>query len=213
MIHVLEPPIELQKMETLKVDTLNVIDIMSMTDEETEREIRQIDINQEIVIPRVEPLSLFSDDDDDDLELDSEGNKRPSKLKRQRTSLNQTKAKETDLLFMETSLMMLDHSPMSPPPFSPPPALPLSPNTNIVTTSFNREVGFLTLPLNATTTSTGEASHSEQRKHHRHKHHHKHRHSMAVGRTAPIDDRGRSFKSSHQPPETEIVLSPSKLGQ
>lgn len=196
------------------MDTLNVIDIMSMTDDETEREIHHIDINQEIVIPNIEPLSLFSDDDEEDQELDSEG-KKSSKLNRQRTSLNQTKAKESDMLLMETSLMFLDHAPMSPPPFSPPPALPLSPNTNIVTTSFNREVGFLSLPLTSTTTAaTTEASHSDhQRKHHhRHKHHHKHRHSTAVGRTAPIDERGH-YKSSHQQPETEIVLSPSKLGQ
>lgn len=206
-----EPPIELRKLDTLKVDTLNVIDIMSMTDEETEREIHQIDINQEIVIPNIEPLSLFSDDDEE-LDIDSED--RPSKLHRQRTSLNQSKAKDCDFLLMETSLMILDQTPLSPPPFSPPP-LPLSPNTNIVTTSFNREVGFLSLPLTSTTTSTMDASQSEQqRKHHRHhKHHHKHRHSTAVGRTAPIDDRGRHKSSHHQPPETEIVLSPSKLGQ
>lgn len=193
------------------MDTLNVIDIMSMTDEETEREIHQIDINQEVVIPNIEPLSLFSDEED--LDLDSEGD-RPSKLHRQRTSLNQTKAKESDILLMETSLMILDHPPLSPPPFSPPP-LPLSPNTNIITTSFNREVGFLSLPLTSTTTSTMDASQSEQqRKHHRHhKHHHKHRHSTAVGRTAPMDDRGHCKSSHHQPPETEIVLSPSKLGQ
>ncbi|CRK93781.1 CLUMA_CG007308, isoform A [Clunio marinus] len=115
-------------------------------------------------------------------------------------------------LFMETSLMAIEPSPLSPPPFSPPPALPLTPNTNIVTTSFNREVGFLSLPL--TSTTTDEAGPSERRKHHhRHKHHHKHRHSTAVGRTAPIDDRGQSTSSGHQPPETEIVLSPSKLGQ
>jgi hypothetical protein len=210
-----EPPIELKKMESLKVDTLNVIDIMSMTDEETEREIHQIDINQEIVIPRLEPLSLFSDDDDEP-ELDSEGNKKTNKLHRQRTSLNQTKARDSDMLLMETSLMILDPSSMSPPPFSPPP-LPLSPNTNIVTTSFHREVGFLTLPL--TSTTMDDAPSEPQKKHHRHhKHHHKHRHSMAVGRTAPLDDRGGSHTckpchSSHQPPETEIVLSPSKLGQ
>lgn len=201
----------MKKIDTLKVDTLNVIDIMSMTDEEADREIHQIDINQEIVIPNIEPLSLFSDDDyDDEMELDSEGNKNVNKLNRQRRSLNQTKAKDIDILLMETSLIM-DHSSLSPPPFSPPP-LPLSPNTNIVTTSFNREVGFLSLPLTSTTTDQQTPS-EHRRHHHRHKHHHKHRHSMAVGRTAPIDDRGQSFKSSHQPPETEIVLSPSKLGQ
>lgn len=218
-LYLLEPPIELKNMETLKVDTLNVIDIMSMTDEETDREIRQIDINQEIVIPNIEPQSLFSDDDDEQ-DLDSEGNKKTNKLHRQRRSLNQTKAKDSDILLMETSLMVLDQSSLSPPPFSPPP-LPLSPNTNIITTSFNREVGFLSLPL---TTTTLDPVPTEQQRKHRHKHHHKHRHSMAVGRTAPIDERSHqhhhshSHKSSHhhqqqQPPETEIVLSPSKLGQ
>lgn len=195
-------------METLKVDTLNVIDIMSMTDEESERErhTHHIDINQEIVIPNIEPMSLFSDDDDDQ-ELDSEGNKTPSKWNRQRPSLNQTKTKDSDMLLMETSLTIMDDPPMSPPPFSPPP-LPLSPN--IVSTTFSREVGFLSLPLTSTTASSSD----HQKKHHRHhhKHHHKHRHSTAVGRTAPIDERGH-FRSSHQPPETEIVLSPSKLGQ
>lgn len=183
---------------------------MSMTDEESEREIHQIDINQEIVIPNIEPMSLFSEtDDEDEPELDSEGNKNTSKLHRQRRSLNQSKAKDSDILFMETSMTVFDQS-LSPPPFSQA-SLPLSPN--IVTTSFNREVGFLSLPLTSTTT---DPTPSEQRRHHRHKHHHKHRHSMAVGRTAPIDDRGQShsFKSSHhQPPEREIVLSPSKLGQ
>jgi hypothetical protein len=212
--NILEPPIELKRIETLKVDTLNVIDIMSMTDEETEREIHQIDINQEIVIPKLEPLSLFSDDDDFEPELDSEGNKKTNKLHRQRMSLNQSKAKDSDMLLMETSLMIIDPASMSPPPFSPPP-LPLSPNTNIVTTSFHREVGFLTLPLTSTTMDPPPSE--PQRKHHHrhHKHHHKHRHSTAVGRTAPLDDRGqRTGHSSHQQaPETEIVLSPSKLGQ
>lgn len=190
---------------------------MSMTDEETEREIHQIDINQEIVIPKLEPLSLFSDDEDYEPELDSEGNKKTSKLHRQRMSLNQTRAKDSDLLLMETSLTIIDPSSLSPPPFSPPP-LPISPNTNIVTTSFNREVGFLTLPLTSTTMDD-EPSEPQRKHHHRHhhKHHHKHRHSTAVGRTAPLDDRGgQSHKlghSSHQQPETEIVLSPSKLGQ
>lgn len=189
---------------------------MSLTDEESEREIHQIDINQEIVIPSIEPLSLFSDDDDFDEDLDSEGNKKFNKLNRQRTSLNQSKAKDSDILLMETSLTIIDQAPLSPPPFSPPPAMPLSPNTNIVTTSFNREVGFLSLPLTSTTMDSAPSA-SESRKHHhkhRHHHHHKHRHSTAVGRTAPIDERGHhSFKSSHQQPETEIVLSPSKLGQ
>lgn len=210
-------------METLKVDTLNVIDIMSMTDEETDREIRHIDINQEIVIPNMEPLSLFSDDDDEQ-DVDSEGNKKTNKLHRQRRSLNQTKAKDSDILLMET----FDQSSLSPPPFSPPP-LPLSPNTNIITTSFNREVGFLSLPL---TTTTLDPVPSEHQRKHRHKHHQRHRHSMAVGRTAPIDERSHQHHSSQhhhnhhhqhhhhqhqqqqqQPPETEIVLSPSKLGQ
>lgn len=203
----LEPPIELKKIDTLKVDTLNVIDIMSMTDEETEREIHQIDINQEINIPRLEPLSLFSDDDDyDEQDLDSDGSKKRNKLLRQRTSLNQSKSREPDMFLME--------SPLSPPPFSPPP-LPLSPNTNIVTTSFNREVGFLSLPLTSTTMDPAPSERKHHR-HHHHKHHHKHRHSTAVGRTEPHADRAHSsssFKCSHQPPEREIVLSPSKLGQ
>lgn len=189
---------------------------MSMTDEETEREIHQIDINQEIVIPTLEPLSLFSDADDEEHELDSEGNRKTNKLHRQRRSLNQSKAKDSDILLMETSLMF-DPSSMSPPPFSPPP-LPLSPN--IVTTNFNREVGFLSLPL---TSTTMDAEPSDQRKHHshyhknHHKHHQKHRHSMAVGRTAHLEDRPHSYRSSshhhQQHPEREIVLSPSKLGQ
>lgn len=180
-----------------------------MTDEESEREIHQIDINQEIVIPNIEPMSLFSESDEEEQELDSEGNKNTSKLHRQRRSLNQSRTKESDILFMETSMTtVFDQSSLSPPPFSQA-TLPLSPS--IVTTSFNREVGFLSLPLTSTTT---DPSPSEQKRHHhRHKHHHKHRHSMAVGRTAPIDDRGHSHKSSHQPPEREIVLSPSKLGQ
>jgi hypothetical protein len=210
---VLEPPIEMKKIDTLKVDTLNVIDIMSLTDEESEREIHQIDINQEIVIPKIEPLSLFSDDDDNDDDIDSEGNKKCNKLNRQRTSLNQSKIKDSDILLMETSLTIIDQAPLSPPPFSPPPPMPLSPNTKIVTTSFNREVGFLSLPLTSTTTESMPQTSESRKHHHRHRHHHKHRHSTAVGRTAPIDDRGSNFKSNNQQPETEIVLSPSKLGQ
>lgn len=207
-------------MDTLKFDTLNVIDIMSMTDDEAEREVHQIDINQEIVIPSLEPHSLFSDSDDEyEPEFDDEGNKKKSKLHRQRKSLNQSRAKDSDILLMETSLMIMDHASMSPPPFSPPP-LPLSPNTNIVTTSFNREVGFLSLPLSSTTGDPSTSEHTRHKHgHHRHhhsggRHHHKqHRHSMAVGRTAPLDEREHPSRSGQQPPEREIVLSPSKLGQ
>jgi len=198
---ILEPPIEMMmKMDTLKVDTLNVIDILSLTDSETEREIHQIDINQEVVIPRVEPTSLFSDDDDkygvgdlnelieDESQLDSDGNKKSTainKLNRQRTSLNQSKVKDADTLLMETSLMIIDPAPLSPPPFSPPP-LPISPN--IVTTTFNIPSTLsLTLPLTNTTTSfaanSGESS-KDDRQHigasdgtsRRHRHHHHHHH-------------------------------------
>jgi hypothetical protein len=232
---ILEPPIELKKMDTLKIDTLNVIDILSLTDEETEREIHQIDINKEIVIPKIEPGSLFSDEGDDEEEslppheledVDSEGNKKTNKLNRQRTSLNQSKAKEADTLLMETSLMIIDPVTMSPPPYTPPP-LPLSPN--IVTTTFNIPSTLsLTLPLTSTTTSDMAHSSSSQQqskksshhhKHHHHHHHHKgsqhkHRHSTAVGRTAAnVDDRGQPIKDSHQLTEAELVLSPSKLGQ
>lgn len=237
---ILEPPIEMMKMETLKVDTLNVIDILSLTDSETEREIHQIDINQEIVIPRVEPSSLFSydvddgcDGDEEDEQVDSDGNKKTiNKLNRQRKSLNQTKAKDPDMLLMETSLMIIDPAPLSPPPFSPPP-LPLSPN--IVTTTFNIPSTLsLTLPLTSTTTVSSSEQQppagSSRKHHHRHHHHHhhhrggasgsgggsmhKHRHSTAVGRTAPvIDERGQPIKDSHQITEAELVLSPSKLGQ
>lgn len=231
----LEPPIEMTKMNTLQVDTLNVIDILSLTDEETEREIRQIDINQEVIIPRVEPTSLFDDHAYDggleELhidELDSE--KRTSnKLKRQRTSLNQSKtAKDGDALLMETSLTIIDTGSLSPPPYTPPP-LPLSPN--IVTTTFNLppSTASLTLPLENTTTTeasrqqqptTSSASRKHKHHHHSHSHHHhkgsqhKHRHSTAIGRTAPIvDEHGQPIKDSHQMTEAELVLSPSKLGQ
>lgn len=196
---ILEPPIEMMmKMDTLKVDTLNVIDILSLTDSETEREIHQIDINQEVVIPRVEPTSLFSDDDDDkcdvgdlneliedESQLDSDGNKKSTainKLNRQRTSLNQSKVKDADTLLMETSLMIIDPAPLSPPPFSPPP-LPISPN--IVTTTFNIPSTLsLTLPLKNTTTSTSSVAATDDRQHmpasdggsRRHKHHHHHHH-------------------------------------
>lgn len=187
---------------------------MSLTDEESEREIHHIDINQEIFIPKIEPLSLFSDEDDEyDEDVDSDGNKNSKKLNRQRTSLNQSKIKNSDILLMETSLTIIDQGCLSPPPFSPPPAMPLSPNTNIVTTSFNREVGFLSLPLTSSTMDSAPPSSESRKHHHKHRHHHHnkhHRHSTAVGRTAPIDERGHAFK---QHPETEIVLSPSKLGQ
>lgn len=225
----LEPPIEMMKMNTLQVDTLNVIDILSLTDEETEREIRQIDINQEVVIPKVEPSSLFADHDDIDVfeelhidEIDSE-KRTNSKLNRQRTSLNQSKAKD-EIMLMETSL--IDTDSLSPPPYTPPP-LPLSPN--IVTTTFNLPPSTLslTLPLENTATiaeasnqqpTTSSASrkhkHHHHHSHHHHKGSHKHRHSTAIGRTAPIiDEHGQPIKDSHQMTEAELVLSPSKLGQ
>lgn len=239
----LDPPIEMTKMNTLQVDTLNVIDILSLTDDEIEREIRQIDINQEVVIPKIEPSPLFSDSidndgggDGEDLhidELDSDKRSTSNKLNRQRTSLNQSKtAKDSDMLLMETSLTIIDTASLSPPPYTPPP-LPLSPN--IVTTTFNLPPSTLslTLPLTSTTTSTDAANHeantntsSSSKKHHKHHHHthshhhhhkgsqHKHRHSTAVGRTAPIvDEHGQAIKDSHQVTEAELVLSPSKLGQ
>jgi hypothetical protein len=196
----LDPPIEMMKMETLKVDTLNVIDILSLTDSDTEREIHQIDINQEIVIPKIEPTSLFNDDHDGDDEacgdeLDSDRKlAMKSKLNRQRTSLNQSKAKDADTLLMETSLMFIDPN-LSPPPFSPPP-LPISPN--IVTQTFNLPSTLsLTLPLNSTTTTTnaddygesskhhnsnnknnntGESGTTKKHHHHKHGHHHHHHH-------------------------------------
>lgn len=237
----LDPPIEMTKMNTLHMDTLNVIDILSLTDDEMEREIQQIDINQEVVIPKVEPSPLFNDVIDlgneggDEMhidELDSEKRSGSSKLNRQRTSLNQSKtAKDSDMLLMETSLTIMDSASLSPPPYTPPP-LPLSPN--IVTTTFNLpppSTLSLTLPLTSTTT-TSDANNQQEtstssRKHHKHHHHthhhhhhhhkgsqHKHRHSTAVGRTAPIiDEHGQAIKDSHQVTEAELVLSPSKLGQ
>lgn len=221
----LDPPMEMRKVNTLRVDTLNVIDILSLTDEEIEREIRQIDINQEVVIPRVEPSPLF-DSCDEELqieELDSERRSTSSKLHRQRTSLNQSKAKDSDMLLMETSLTIIDNASLSPPPYTPPP-LPLSPN--IVTTTFNLPPPTtlsLALPLNAgdddtTTRKHHKHHHSHHHSHHHHHHHkssqHKHRHSTAVGRTAPVtDDHGQPIKDSHQVTEAELVLSPSKLGQ
>jgi hypothetical protein len=233
----LEPPIEMTKMNTLQVDTLNVIDILSLTDEESEREIRQIDINQEVVIPKVEPSSLFLDDhvfnDAEDLHIDEIDNEKrnSNKLNRQRMSLNQSKTtKDGDALLMETSLTIIDNGSLSPPPYTPPP-LPLSPN--IVTTTFNLPPSTLslTLPLENTTTTTETlnlqpttSSSSKKHKHHHHHHHHsnshhkgsqhKHRHSTAIGRTAPVlDEHGQPIKDSHQLTEAELVLSPSKLGQ
>lgn len=239
---ILEPPIEMMmKMDTLKVDTLNVIDIISLTDSETDREIRQIDINQEVVIPRIEPTSLFSDDNshtcdvgdgselvvDDESQLDSEAHnninsnsKRSTinKLHRQRTSLNQSKVKESDTLLMETSLMIIDPAPLSPPPFSPPP-LPISPNI-VTTTSFNIPSTLsLSLPLTNTTSPsnkdagvmdmTGESSQRKHRSHHHHSHHH-HRHGHRHKHSSRTDG---GIKDSHQVTEAELVLSPSKLGQ
>lgn len=244
----LEPPIELKKFDSLQVDTLNVIDIMSLTDEETEREIHQIDINQEIIIPNIEPPSLFSDvEDDEEEQLDSLGNKRQNKLNRQRKSLNQTKMKDCDTLLMETSLMIINPSSMGspppPPPFSPPPLTPTSPppplplSPNIVTT-YHKVPSTLTftLPLTSTTTSptrtkTEPSSSHQHDKNHRHIHshshsHHKHRHSTAVTGESSTNHQQQqqqhhshhshhhhSHQSNQQPTESEIVLSPSKLGQ
>jgi hypothetical protein len=210
----------MKKIDTLKLDTLNVIDIMSMTDEESEREMRQIDINQEIVIPKIEPKSLFSDDEMDKIE-EHELDKPTNKLNRQRTSLNQSKStKEHDLIVMETSLSIHELVPLSPPPYSPPPA-PLSPEivTTQMTASPKRD--HMKLPLK-TTSSIDVEDDDNKSHHHKHRHHHshhghshshhrrhhhsltKHRHSTAI---AGI------IRDDQQPTETEIVLSPSKLGQ
>lgn len=236
--HASEPPIEMRKIDTLKVDTLHVIDIMSMTDEESEREMRQIDINQEIAIPQIEPIPLFNDGEIsggggkmEEHELD----KRTNKLNRQRTSLNQSKTKEPDLILMETSLSIPELVPLSPPPYSPPPA-PLSPEivTMQTTASPKRD---LSLPLKTSIDDVDgdKRSHHKQHRHHHssvhshshhgHSHHHrrhhhsltKHRHSTAIAGIIRDDPENASFvksSSSQQPPtETEIVLSPSKLGQ
>lgn len=215
-ILIIEPPIEMKKIDTLKVDTLNVIDIMSMTDEESEREMHQIDINQEIVIPKIEPISLFSDDDVEKIE-EHELDKRTNKLNRQRTSLNQSKSKEPDLILMETSLSIHELVPLSPPPYSPPPA-PLSPEivTTQMTASPKRD--HMSLPLKSSMEDEDSEKRAHKHKHHHshhgHSHHHrrhhhsltKHRHSTAIaGIIHPKDE--------HLPTETEIVLSPSKLGQ
>ncbi|CAO1304564.1 unnamed protein product [Diamesa serratosioi] len=246
-----EPPIELKKFDSLQVDTLNVIDIMSLTDEEADREIHQIDINQEIIIPKIEPQSLFSDvEDDEEEQLDSLGNKRQNKLNRQRKSLNQKKMKDCDTVLMETSLMIINPSSMEsppppPPPFSPPPLTPTSPppplplSPNIVTT-YHKVPSTLTftLPL-STSTATATTSptrtrtefssshqHDENHRHihsHNHNHnHHKHRHSTAVTGESSTNHHSHHSHHSHQhhhqshqqqPTESEIVLSPSKLGQ
>jgi hypothetical protein len=208
----------MKKIETLKVDTLTVIDIMSMTDEESEREMHQIDINQEIVIPKIEPKSLFSDDDMEKIEeheLD-----KPNKLNRQRTSLNQSKSKEPDLIVMETSLSIHELVPLSPPPYSPP-LPPLSPEivTTQMTASPKRD--HMSLPLKSSMEEDDEkkSHHHKHRHHHSHhghshshhshrRHHHsltKHRHSTAIAGIIRDDQQLTT--------ETEIVLSPSKLGQ
>lgn len=218
----------MRKINTLNVDTLNVIDILSINDEETEKELRQIDINQEIIIPKIEPSSLFDDDTFiNGIEDEAENEKRNNnKLNRQRTSINQTKTTKGDKLLMETSLTIIDAESLSPPPYTPPP-LPLSP---IVTNTFNLPSSLLlTLPLeNVTATenlnqksimSSSSKKHKHNHHHHSHHHHHKgsqskHRHSTAIGRTAPIEDEhGQTIKDSHQLAEPELVLSPSKLGQ
>ena len=252
----------MKKFDSLQVDTLNVIDIMSLTDEEIDREIHQIDINQEIIIPNIEPPSLFSDvEDEDEEQLDSLGNKRQNKLNRQRKSLNQTKMRNCDGVLMETSLMIINpssmESPPPPPPFSPPPLTPTSPppplplSPNIVTTYHTVPSTLtFTLPLTSTTTSptrtrtepSSSHQHDENHRHihsHSHSHHHnnhKHRHSTAVTGESSTNNHQHHHQQHHhqhhnqhsnqhsnhhsnhhqsiqQPTESEIVLSPSKLGQ
>ena len=190
---------------------------MSLTDEETDREIHQIDINQEIIIPKIKPTSLFSDANvDDENHVDSQEQQRQNKLKRQRTSVNQNR-RDYDTLLMETSLMIIDPSSMSPPPpppFSPPPLTPDSPhpahlNPNVVTANVPATLA-LSLPLNANNSSNNNNSnnHSHARaepstshsghSHKHHKHHHKHSHQLKDGAKQP-------------PTESELVLSPAKL--
>jgi hypothetical protein len=224
----------MKKIDTLKLDTLNVIDIMSMTDEESEREMRQIDINQEIAIPKIEPIPLFGDDELSGKVEEHELDKRTNKLNRQRTSLNQSKTKEPDLILMETSLSIPELVPLSPPPYSPPPA-PLSPEivTTQMTASPKRD--HMSLPLKSSMddgdidkrshhkrhhhSSTAHSHSHHGHSHHHRRHHHsltKHRHSTAVAGFIRDDPENASFvksSSSQQPIETEIVLSPSKLGQ
>lgn len=210
---------ELRKMDTLKVDTLNVIDIVSLTDEETDREIHQIDINQEIKIPKIVPSSLFSDLDEEDDHIDSleqqqQQRQTNNKLNRQRTSINQSKAKDVDILLMETSLMIIDPVPPSPPPFSP----PLSPN--IVTTNVPSTLT-LTLPLTSTTTTPTKYPSDSQRQPHSHNQHSHHEHSHHPRSDSLHGNRHKALQQyqkqqsqqQNQPSESEIVLSPAKLGQ
>lgn len=206
---ILESPLELKKFDTLKVDTLNVIDIMSLTDEETDREIHQIDINQEIIIPKIKPTSLFSDVDDED-QVDSQEQQRQNKLKRQRTSVNQNR-RDYDTLLMETSLIIIDPqmSPPPVPPFSPPPLTPDSPhpphlNPNVVTSNNVPSTLALSLPINSTI-STSHTTRAEASTSHVHKHHHKHSHHKHSHHHQLKDG------AKHPPTESEIVLSPAKL--
>ena len=181
---------------------------MSLTDEETDREIHQIDINQEIIIPKIKPTSLFSDVDDED-QVDSPEQQRQNKLKRQRTSVNQNR-RDYDTLLMETSLIIIDPqmSPPPVPPFSPPPLTPDSPHPphlhpNIVTSNVPSTLA-LSLPINSTS-STSHTTRAEASTSHVHKHHHKHSHHKHSHHHQLKD-------GAKQPPtESEIVLSPAKL--
>ena len=108
-----EPPFELKKMDPLKMDTLNVIDIVSISDNEN-------DDNEDDERRRLHEPTLA---DLIEGQVSNDHQRKDSKLKRQRKSVNQQKPKDSqhkqqhdeDTNLMETSLMIIGPTPLSSP--------------------------------------------------------------------------------------------------
>ncbi|KAL1404126.1 hypothetical protein pipiens_005454 [Culex pipiens pipiens] len=134
-----EPPLELKKIDPLKADTLSVIDIVSISDGEDDDDDDGDDVRSHRHRPHQQQTQPYSDtqvidltgEDEQSHSAGSHHQRKDSKLRRQRTSLNQSQKPNgtTDTsssslspggpaspgLLMETSLMIIGATPVSSP--------------------------------------------------------------------------------------------------
>ncbi|KXJ76666.1 hypothetical protein RP20_CCG009257 [Aedes albopictus] len=129
-----EPPLELKKINSLKADTLSVIDIVSISDGEDDAEDDRSHKHHPHQAGKVSDTQVIdlTGEDDHSHPVDSHHQRKDSKLRRQRTSVNQQKS-DTGAsslsppaggsgassgggsLLMETSLMIIGPTPVSSP--------------------------------------------------------------------------------------------------
>ncbi|XP_062546787.1 uncharacterized protein LOC134212719 [Armigeres subalbatus] len=127
-----EPPLELKKIDPLKADTLSVIDIVSISDGEEDDDDRSHKHHPHAPgkVSDTQVIDLTVEDDHSH-SVDSHHQRKDSKLRRQRTSVNQQKSEPgssslsppggsgaspgNGSLLMETSLMIIGATPVSSP--------------------------------------------------------------------------------------------------